>query len=471
MNAQPDNADRFNSSRMLLWSAFSLLLVAAASGDLWLEEIWSLGFALDSTSATDVFCQFRHDNNHVLNTLYLYLVRGADDFLVFRTLSVLAGIASLWLLTNIAARWGKAQSILVLILAGSSYPLLLYFSEARGYAPAICMGLIAFIAIEKFHATAAKRYLAAFWLASCAGIMAHTTFLLITISLLIASFSARISRDGNQTASPVHRLAPHLPVIGFFAWWYNFYLINIEFSGGPTVSGNQLPGQTAAFLLGFSDTAPGQLFSAIILVLLTAFGLRRLYQAEGNWQTFTGLLVLAPVFMLIASQSSFLHFRSFVICFPFFYLLLAFLTGDCWYRYPKLRIPVILLLASMMIGHWQRNFSLLTNGRGNYTAAVAIMLAETGDQPFLVGSDHDFRNPTLLHYYAMRHQAAARLQYVQTRDWHERPPEWFVGHSMNPVAKPALTRQLEGIGEFTLVGNWSSAPVSGFYYHLYRRQQ
>jgi hypothetical protein len=125
----------------------------------------------------------------------------------------------------------------------------------------------------------------------------------------------------------------------------------------------------------------------------------------------------------------------------------------------------------MMIGHWQRNFSLLTNGRGNYTAAVAIMLAETGNQPFLVGSDHDFRNPTLLHYYAMRHQAAARLQYVQTRDWHERAPEWFIGHSMNPVAKPALTRNLEGIGEFTLVGNWSSAPVSGFHYYLYRRQQ
>ncbi|OGK13306.1 MAG: hypothetical protein A2W80_02895 [Candidatus Riflebacteria bacterium GWC2_50_8] len=471
MNPQPDNTDIFSLSRMLLWSAFSLLIVAAARGDLWLDEIWSLGFALDSNSVADIFCRFRHDNNHVLNTLYLYLVRGADDFLVFRTLSVLAGIASLWLLTHIAAGWGKVQAMLVLVLAGSSYPLLLYFSEARGYALAICMSLVAFISIHKYYETSAKAYLAVFWLASCAGIMAHATFLMVTISLLIAGFAAKTNHDSNNATSPVRRLAPHLPVIGFFAWWYNFYLINMEFGGGPIFSGSQLFGQTAAFLLGFPDSSTSQLLAAILMVLLTVVGLRRLYQAGGNWQTFSGVLVLAPVFMLIATQPAFLYFRYFVICFPFFYLLLAFLINDCWNSYPRLRSLLILLLAFMLIGHWQRNFSLLTNGRGNYTAAVAIMLAENGDQPFLVGSDHDFRNPTLLHYYAMRREAAARLQYVQTRDWHKRPPEWFIGHSMNPVAKPAITHSIEGVGKFVLVGNWSSAPVSGFHWYLYRRQK
>ena len=144
MNSQQSNDSGSGIlSRLLLWSAFSLLIVAAARGDLWLDEIWSLGFALDSSSAADVFCRFKHDNNHVLNTLYLYLVSHADDFMVFRTLSVLSGIASLWLLTWIAGQERrKTEAMLVLIMAGSSYPLLLYFSEARGYAPAVFMSPI-----------------------------------------------------------------------------------------------------------------------------------------------------------------------------------------------------------------------------------------------------------------------------------------------------------------------------------------
>ncbi|EKD82810.1 MAG: hypothetical protein ACD_39C01082G0001, partial [uncultured bacterium] len=253
----------------------------------------------------------------MLNTLYLYLVRGADDFLVFRTLSILSGITSLWLLSYIAKiEWGKTQSMLVLILAGSSYPLLLYFSEARGYALAICMSLIVYIAFRRFHADSTNTSLVVFWLASCAGIMAHATFLMVTITLLISGFTAKsYSGSGIQT-SPIRRLLPHLPIIGFFAWWYNFYLIDMEIGGGPIFSGNQLFGQTAAFLLGFPDQPAGMLLAAAIFVITLFVGLRRLYQTRGNWQTFTGMLFLAPLFMLIASQSPFLYFRYFIICFP-----------------------------------------------------------------------------------------------------------------------------------------------------------
>ena len=49
-----------------------MLIVAAARGDLWLDEIWSLLFVRASRSVTDLFARFRHDNNHLLNTLFLY---------------------------------------------------------------------------------------------------------------------------------------------------------------------------------------------------------------------------------------------------------------------------------------------------------------------------------------------------------------------------------------------------------------
>jgi hypothetical protein len=56
------------------WLAFllsSALIVAAARGDLWLDELVSLSFARNAHSIADIFVRFPYDNNHPLNTLFL----------------------------------------------------------------------------------------------------------------------------------------------------------------------------------------------------------------------------------------------------------------------------------------------------------------------------------------------------------------------------------------------------------------
>lgn len=454
----------------MLWSVFSLLLVAAARGDLWLDEIWSLGFALDADSAADIFCRFKHDNNHVLNTLYLYFVRDTGDFLVFRTLSILAGMVSLWLLTHIAqSEWGEGEAMLVLLFAGSAFPLLLYFSEARGYALAICLSLLAFITLRKFLESLSKTSLFMFWLVSCAGILAHATFLMVCLALAFASVAD--SSTNSPIRSRLYRLLPHLPVFGFIAWWYNFYLIDMEIGGGPIFSGGKILGQTAAFLLGFPDMAAGHAVAAMIFLVLLTTGLIRLYQTTGRWLFFSGIFIFAPLAMLIASRPQFLYFRYFVVCFPYFYLFLAFLTADLWRRYPKARLLLVILLAVILTGHWQRNFELLSYGRGNYSAVVTKMLAESHEQNVLVGSDHDFRNQLLLHYYALRSKDGNRLVYVPTSDWQKNPPEWFIGHRPAPAARPLESRKIEGVGKFILADSWPSVEVSGWYWYLYRHEK
>ena len=50
------------------------LRLLAARGDLWLDELWSLSFARQMTSPLDVWTAIHHDNNHPLNTLYLFVV-------------------------------------------------------------------------------------------------------------------------------------------------------------------------------------------------------------------------------------------------------------------------------------------------------------------------------------------------------------------------------------------------------------
>jgi hypothetical protein len=472
MNSQQGNDSGAGIfSRLLLWSAFSLLIVAAARGDLWLDEVWSLGFALDSASVSDLFCRFKHDNNHVLNTLYLYLVRHADDFMVFRTLSVLSGIASLWLLTWIAGRERrKTEAMLVLIMAGSSYPLLLYFSEARGYAPAILMSLAAYIAINRFHDSLSRSAMFTFWLASFAGIMAHATFIMITIGLIFNDLFAKRANGNRPAKSRLFAILPHLPVIAFFAWWYNFYLIDMDIGGGPVFSVSLVLGQVSTYLLGLPDTDSGYMMSSIMFLLLLAAGIRRLYLNSQNWLLFAGITVVAPLAMLIISRPPFLYFRYFLLLFPFFYLMLAYLVADSWRRRPELRFLLVLVTAGMLIGHWQRNFLLITHGRGNYSAAISHIISNCHEFPVYVGSDHDFRNPTLIEYYSSRNKAHGALQYVMARDWPQTPPEYFIGHSRTPAANPVPLHILAGVGEFELEAYWPSAPVSGFSWYVYRRK-
>src|SRR3972149_11120471 len=106
---------------------FGALRVAAALGDLYIDEVWSLYFA--KSSWTEIF-RIRHDNNHLLNTLYLralgesvFNMGGEPVFLSYRLLSIVSGTLSLLLLGFIGMKRGALEAFTLVILAGLSYPL------------------------------------------------------------------------------------------------------------------------------------------------------------------------------------------------------------------------------------------------------------------------------------------------------------------------------------------------------------
>ena len=91
----------------------SILILFAARGDLWLDEIWSIFFAEAAKSPWDILARFKHDNNHVLNTLYLYIIGKQQHLIVYRGLAIASGIGSLLILRKIALRWGSAESVIL----------------------------------------------------------------------------------------------------------------------------------------------------------------------------------------------------------------------------------------------------------------------------------------------------------------------------------------------------------------------
>jgi uncharacterized membrane protein len=127
-----------------------VLQVLAARGDLWFDEIWSLRLAEKVDSAVEIVTILIRDNNHILNTLWMYTVGDPSWLMIYRLPAVSAGVGAVVLSGLIARRWGTTAAVLGLVLTGLSYPLVHYSSEARGYAPAVFFGFAALLSLDRF---------------------------------------------------------------------------------------------------------------------------------------------------------------------------------------------------------------------------------------------------------------------------------------------------------------------------------
>jgi hypothetical protein len=152
------------------------LRFTAATGPLWLDEIWSLELARQATSTTAVLTDLRTDNNHVLNTLYLRAVGPNHAPIVYRLPAVILGTVSVGLGGWIAARWGRVESITAFTLLASSYLLVHYSSEARGYSAALFCALCGWEALLRYLDTARWLSVAVFWSSCVCGLVAHPIF-------------------------------------------------------------------------------------------------------------------------------------------------------------------------------------------------------------------------------------------------------------------------------------------------------
>ena len=121
--------DRFRTP----WRALTLLagVIAAATlrvsatfDNFWLDEIWSLHLAGSISHFWEVFT-LRHDNNHILNTLYLFLIGEQQSWVWYRILSVATGTSSVAVIGYCTLRRGYLEAGTATAVAAFSYPLIL----------------------------------------------------------------------------------------------------------------------------------------------------------------------------------------------------------------------------------------------------------------------------------------------------------------------------------------------------------
>jgi hypothetical protein len=446
------------------------LILAAARGSLWFDEVWSMQLAEQCRGPLDVLA--RHfDNNHVLNTLYLWALgpKLVSDY-PYRLLSVACGIATLGVLAWIASRRAAIDGLFALVLAGSCYPLVLYWSEARGYAPAMLCAVLAFAILRSTWTRLGPGRVLAFWITLALGVLAHVTFVIPTFALMVAALVHEI-RSGAAWWRRVGRLVALFAVpLGFFTWFYVVFVREMRIVGGPVLAYRDVVETAAAMLLGM-PAAGAWRFVAVVgclsVVGAATVVVWRRRPEEGVF--YPAAFLVGPFGLLAVSHPQELYFRYFVVVFPFFILALAELLGvACGGRPARCAAAAVLVVAPWLVGNGQRLVPLLRYHRGDDRGALQYASTHSPPGDLYIGCDSE--TGVLLTFYAHLLPPGQTLRMVPFAKWRTERPAWVTTRSLRTGYEPPLELELTEDLRYLRVMDYRHGGSSGWTTFLWRRE-
>jgi hypothetical protein len=450
------------------------LRIAAARGDLWLDELWSLSFAREALAPLDIWTAIHHDNNHLLNTFALFVTvkaigaHGAP--IAYRVLPLLTGLATAPLLFYVrrSSKHGPARGAgwYALVLCAFSSLAITYSSEARGYAPAAFFGVIAYLRVRESRINStADRLIFAVWCVF--GFLSHLTFLFVYAGLV--AWTAWLANNRRIIDWP-HWFALHTLPTAFIAADYFVDARHLVYGGGPLVRTGPVVASALSLVVGGGNAGPVLIAALSCTIMLMAIAVTRLIRRRNIESMFyAAAMVLGPAVVLLMYQARFMDVRYFYVIVPFAWLLADEALVYLSHLNVVFRYGCTACVALSVLGNVVRVLPLIQQGRGHYSAAVTKMAARTSRTVLSVGSDQDFPNRLVLAYYAETIGPGKRLDYVGTADWRDRLPDWYVTRSLEyPVTiVPAVIDVHDQ--RFDLVGAFPYGGVSGWNWFLYRR--
>ncbi len=477
--AQPER------SRFTLWLALIVMASAAArwtgmTCDLWLDEIWSLGLVRDVKAPWEILTRVLHDNNHPLNSLWLWLLPPTGPAWTFRLLSWFAGALAVLLAGLVGRRLfarlhpdaaggtADAAGLITAVLAGSSHLLGHYASEARGYAPAVAAALLAVLALLHRDERGSGRWAVVYAFAAVVGLLAH----LVTAFVLVAAFAWALVglgwKRGTWWAGLRALLAWHGVPLALLAAYYFGFVRRLSIGGGPENPLLGVLGDTAAFTFGFPAAAgPLAVAAALLIAVVGILGIAR--RDRGLEAFFLLAVVVLPLLGPALGRFQLLFPRYFILSATGVVMLAGYVGARAWRGGFAARLAVLAALALVVAGNARHSLRLAREGRGQYRAALQF-LADTSAAPVVaVTADADFRNRPVLGYHAATSGLGRRIRYVPEDRVPPSGVEWFLVHRLDGGPAPVdVVTDRWGHG-YQLTKVFPHAPLSGWDWAAYRR--
>lgn len=440
--------------------------------DLWMDEIWSVELMRELHSALGVFTQTHHDNNHYLNSLFIYFLGQRGNWPGYRILAEVTGIGTIVLAWFIGALRDKWAAFFSTFLVGFSYVLILYSSEARGYAPLIFFCFLCFFVLELFFEKPGWKLACLFSVSAVLGFTSHLTFI-IFLSASLIWFLVRLSRLKLSVA----RIAAWttacyaIPCI-YLGALYFVDLRYLQVGGGTPVGVLGGYGATLAWALGGPNASHLQWLTGAISVAGLLGGVFMLLKKRfDECIFFLAVVVIVPLSMPLFEHGTLHYVRYFLVALAFLLLLMGRVLGRLWQSNRVGKIVCGLFCSLFVILNAQSIGSLLKYGRGQLADAVNFMAQNAREQPVSFGGEQDFRIEFMLGFYWRELMGDRPANYYDHDHWPNAGPEWVVFHKesfTSPIAPGKRFTDKFGNG-YELVRTFPTTPLSGVHLFLYRK--
>jgi uncharacterized membrane protein len=419
------------------------LRIAAANNDLWLDEIWSLKFAMNAKSYGDVLWGVSHDNNHILNTVWLRFT-GPDAHPVFQRLpAILAGIATIPVAARIArAHGGDIAGVSAALLFAFSVFFVNYGSEARGYGVAVLASLLAADAVRRWLADSDDRLaLGQIWASIALGALFHLIVVWSAAVIWIIATGALMRRGPFRAAFERSFVLGGVMGLGLAPAFACLL-------GGVHVTGTFRVATLDAFSLGGLMEGLASLLHAIVAVpalvsppawSVLAFGATfsavclALCPPQMRYAFATGLLA-PPVFAIATGLRDPYSGRFHMLVGITFLLLLAVSAGRAWARGGNTRLTVSVFILMILFLNIARLPQLLTHGRGDYRNVISLM---TANGPATWHTDFGQERRVAMVYHARNSPIA--LTPVEDEEFCENKPDWHIATRAAASGQPTIT--------------------------------
>jgi hypothetical protein len=387
-----------------------LLRLRGLFTDFWLDEIWGLRIALDASSPLALITRIHYDTNHPLVSIFMHALGPLRHWEWYRLLSFACGLGTIAVVPQRTYR----------ILASISFPLIVYSSEARGYAPAAFFLVLASVVWRKSAL--------GFGIAIVLAILSHLSAVAVYLGFLAVDLVALSPARGQARVPVLHR---HILPIAFGAFYYLVKVRHLVAGGGPRWSlSDAITG--AASLAAGGPEGPGVVATllAVVTFAIVAIEIVRRARARDLDALFFGVAILVgPAIAAASYRCPCVLPRHFFVCIPFVLMLFA-----SFFERVRWGIALFVVVNAIQI------LPFLRYGRGQYQRA----LHDVGP---VVSGDSAFRDRMLIDFYN------PSLRYVPR----SQNPEWLLVETNGPIPGYALVRAYPYGG------------ISGWTWYVYRR--
>lgn len=448
--------------------AFAVRLLAARGG-LWLDEMLSLGLATAVPSAWDLVARVHHDNNHVLNSLWMRALGEQAPALLLRLPGIVGGTLAVILL----ARWrwdaSPREGVIAAAFGAVCLPLVQCGSEARGYGLALAATFGAIVLAKRAERSDGWSWAAAYWLVTLLGILSHLSFLFVLAGLCswgLFSVAAQGLRARGAALLRVHAVPA---ILGIVAWLG--MARDMTIAGGPNAGAMAAVGALSHVAAGPANGAAAWILGAVVVIGVAA-GLVVMARRDDADAALVALCaVVAPATVVVVLQPEYLVPRYFLlptalVAAPVAALLAEGLAA----RGAVLRAIAGTALLALLLAHAAQDVRLIETGRGDGVAALQYVRdhARRGDEVTL-GADNDFRLRVLL--WRSRKDAAKRpaIRPVPGSQSEADPPEWLLTEEFRPGATLPSRTTIRGGAVYAREAVFPHAGVTGITWGVYRR--